>query len=142
MTSRLNPYIGFRDNAAQAMDFYQSVFGGELTKNTFAEYHASEDPAEADKIMHSQLVSPSGFTLMASDTPNSMDRPDVSNISISLSGDSDDEVELRAYYDKLAADGTVVTPMDKAPWGDSFGMCVDKFGVNWLVNIAGAGSGS
>ena len=138
MTAQLNPYIGFRDNASEAIDYYQSVFGGELTKSTFAEYQVSQDPAEGDKIMHAQLTSPSGFTLMASDTPNGMDRPDASNISISLSGGPDDEQELRGYYEKLSDGGTVTMPLEKAPWGDFFGMCMDRYGVNWLVNITGA----
>ena len=137
MTSRLNPYIGFRDNASEAMDFYQSVFGGELTKSTFAEYQASEDPAEANKIMHSQLNTPNGFALMAADTPASMERPDASNISISLSGEAGDEEELRGYYNKLADGGATIMPLEKAPWGDFFGMCVDRYGVTWMVNIAG-----
>ena len=73
MTTRLNPYLSFRDNARQAMDFYESVFGGELTRATFAEFHASEDPAEQDKVMHSMLATDNGLTLMGADTPNSMD---------------------------------------------------------------------
>ncbi|MBB5640650.1 VOC family protein [Cryobacterium roopkundense] len=132
--TRLNPYLGFRDTAEKAMDFYQSVFGGELTKSTFAEFHASEDPTEQDKLMHSELKTAAGLTLMAADTPNSMEFTIGSNYSVSLSGD--DEAELRSYWDKLVADGTVTVPLEKAPWGDSFGMCTDQFGVSWLVNMA------
>jgi PhnB protein len=135
MTSRLNPYLGFRDNASEAMDFYQSVFGGQLDKSTFAEFQASEDPAEKDKIMHAMLTTPSGFTLMAADTPASMPYNPGDNYSVSLSGDSDEE--LRGYWEKLSDGGTVRVPLEKAPWGDSFGMCTDKFGVSWLVNISG-----
>jgi PhnB protein len=134
MNTRLNPYLGFRDTARQAMDFYRSVFGGELTRSTFAEFHASEDPAEQDKIMHSMLTTDGGLALMASDTPNSMEYTPGSNYSVSLSGD--DEAELRGYWDKLSDGGTVSMPLARAPWGDSFGMCTDKFGVSWLVNIA------
>jgi PhnB protein len=134
VATQLNPYLNFRDNAKQAMDFYHSVFGGELTSNTFADFHASEDPAEQDKIMHSQLVADNGMVLMAADTPNSMDYSPGSNFSISLSGD--DEAELRGYWDKLSDGGTVTMPLDKASWGDTFGMCVDKFGISWLVNIS------
>lgn len=136
MPTKLNPYLSFRDNARDAMEFYRSVFGGELTTSTFAEFQASQDPAEQDKVMHAQLVTDAGLTLMASDTPNGMDYTPGNNYSVSLSGD--DESELRGYWDKLADGGTVTMPLDKAPWGDSFGMCVDKFGVTWLVNIAGA----
>jgi PhnB protein len=120
------------------MDFYQSVFGGELTRSTFAEFHASDDPAEQDKIMHSMLTTGGGQVLMASDTPNSMDYTPGNNYSISLSGD--DDAELRGYWEKLSAGGTVAMPLAQAPWGDTFGMCTDRFGVSWLVNIAGPGS--
>jgi PhnB protein len=141
MTTTLNPYLGFRDNARDAMEFYQSVFGGRLDLSTFAELHASEDPAEADKIMHSMLVTEGGLTLMAADTPNSMDYTPGTNHSISLSGGSEDDAELRKYWEKLSGSGTVTVPLEMAPWGDSFGMCNDKFGITWLVNIAGAQQG-
>ena len=134
MTTKLNPYLGFRDTAKAAMEFYHSVFGGELTLSTFGEYQASEDPAEQGKIMHGMLVTDSGLTLMGADTPNSMGYTPGDNYSVSLSGE--DEAELRGYWDGLSADGTVVMPLDRAPWGDFFGMCADKFGVSWLVNIA------
>ena len=139
MTVRLNPYIGFRDNARQAMDFYHSVFGGELSSSTFGEFHASEDPAEQDKIMHAMLVTGNDLVIMASDTPNAMEYSPGSNYSISLSGEAEDDATLRGYWDKLSDGGTVTMPLEKAPWGDVFGNCVDRFGVTWLVNIA-AGS--
>ena len=139
MPTTLNPYLSFRDNAREAMNFYQSVFGGELTLSTFGEFQASEDPAEAEKIMHGMLTTTQGLVLMGADTPNSMEFSSGSSISISLSGE--DEGELRGYYDKLSGGGgTVTMPLEKAPWGDTFGMCKDKFGVDWLVNIAPAAS--
>jgi len=135
MSTQLNPYLSFRETAREAMSFYQSVFGGELTISTFAEFHASEDPAEQDKIMHSMLSTKDGLTLMASDTPNNMDYSPGTNYSVSLSGEND--AELRGYWQQLSAGGAVTMPLNQAPWGDTFGMCVDKFGVSWLVNIAG-----
>ncbi|MDQ1744660.1 MAG: PhnB protein [Pseudonocardiales bacterium] len=134
MTTKLNPYLNFRDTARQAMQFYSGVFGGELTMSTFADMHASEDPAEQDKIMHSMLVTEQGLTLMAADTPNSMGYTPGTNFAISLSGE--DEAELRGYWDKLSEDASITMPLDKAPWGDLFGMLTDRFGVSWLVNIA------
>ena len=132
MASRLNPYLSFRDDARQAMEFYKGVFGGTLTLNTFGEF-GSPEGADADKVMHAQLEAENGFTLMASDTPAGMDHNPGTNISVSLSGDDADD--LRGYWDKLSDGGTVVMPMDKAPWGDIFGMCADKYGTNWLVNV-------
>ncbi len=136
MTIRLNPYLGFRDDAKAAMEFYRSVFGGELTLSTFGELHASEDPAERDKIMHGMLVSPNGLVLMGADTPNSMGYTPGDAFSVSLSGD--DEDALRGYWDGLTEGATIGEPLAKAPWGDSFGMLRDRFGVNWLVNITAA----
>lgn len=134
MPTTLNPYLGFRENAREAMTFYQSVFGGDLALSTFGEFHASEDPAEADKIMHGMLTASNGLVLMGADTPNGMDLATGSSISVSLSGD--DEAELRGYWVKLTADGgTVTVPLERAPWGDIFGMCTDRFGTAWLVNI-------
>lgn len=139
MTVRLNPYLGFRDNAREAMTFYQSVFGGELTLSTFADFHASEDPAEMDKVMHGQLDGENGVVLMGADTPNSMSYTPGDTYSVSLSGD--DDATLRGYWEKLSASGTVTEPLTVAPWGDAFGMCKDQYGVAWLVNISGQQSG-
>jgi PhnB protein len=136
MAVQLNPYLSFRDNAREAMEFYQSVFGGELNIATFAEYHASEDPAEQNKVMHAALDGDNGIVFMGADTPNSMEFEAPAGISLSLSGD--DEKTLRGYWDKLSTGGSVRMPLERAPWGDTFGMCVDKFGISWMVNIAGS----
>jgi PhnB protein len=133
MTSRLNPYISFSDDARQAMEFYRGVFGGELTLSTFGEAGGAEGP-DADKIMHAQLETPAGYTLMGSDTPAGMDRTVGTNISVSLSGDDGDD--LRGYFAKLAEGGTVRMQLEKQVWGDEFGMCVDPFGVTWMVNVS------
>ena len=132
MVSRLNPYIQFKDNARQAMEFYQTVFGGDLAVNTFGEYGQGEGP-EANLVMHSQLDSPRGYTIMASDTPSHMTFNEGARITMSLSGDENDE--LRDYWDKLSGTGTVTMPLEKQMWGDEFGMCTDQFGINWMVNI-------
>ena len=135
MQSNLNPYLNFRDNAREAMEFYQTVFGGKLEMQTFKEYHASQDPSEDQKIMHAVLTADNGIVFMASDTPNNMEYRTGTNMSMSLSGDN--EAELLGYYEKLSAGGTIGMALEKAPWGDTFGMCTDKFGVSWLVNISG-----
>jgi PhnB protein len=135
MTSRLNPYISFKDNAREAMEFYQGVFGGDLTSNTFGEYGDPGAP-EANLIMHSLLETESGFTLMAADTPPGMEHNPGRNITISLSGDDADD--LRGWWDKLAEGGTVSVPLEKQMWGDEFGQCTDRFGIDWMVNIAGS----
>jgi PhnB protein len=132
----LNPYINFKDNAREAMEFYRDVFGAKLTTATFADFHASQDPAEDNLIMHADLEAPDGLRFMASDTPSHLQYQPGTNFSMSLSGDAGAESELRGYFDKLADGGTIDMPMEKAAWGDTFGMCTDRFGVRWLFNIA------
>jgi PhnB protein len=137
MQSKLNPYLSFKDETREAMEFYRGVFGGRLELNTFKDYHASQDPSEDDKIMHSVLYA-NGIEFMASDTPDRLEYKPGTNFSMSLSGD--DEAELTEYFDKLAAGGAVTMPLNKAAWGDTFGMLNDKFGITWLVNITPAKS--
>ena len=132
MASRLNPYLSFSDNARQAIEFYQGIFGGELVMNTFGEF-GEQDPARANLVMHTQLETPSGYTIMASDTPPGMEHTPGTNITVSLSGDDADE--LRGYWEKLSAGGTVTIPLEKQMWGDEFGACTDRFGIPWMVNI-------
>ena len=135
MVSRLNPYVSFDGNARQAMEFYKGVFGGTLNTNTFGEFGQADSP-DADKVMHSQLETAGGFTLMASDTPTGMQRNPGDTITISLSGDDADA--LRGYWEKLSDGGTVTMPLEKQMWGDEFGMCMDRFGIPWMVNITQA----
>ena len=132
MTSRLNPYLNFNGNARQALEFYHSVFGGDLTLSTFAEFGA-QSSSDADRIMHGQLETDAGYTIMAADVTSEMEYQPPAGFSISLSGDDD---ALHDSWDKLSAGGTTTMPLQKQVWGDEFGMCVDQFGVPWLVNIS------
>ncbi len=133
MSLDLNPYLSFKDNTRDAMNFCQSVFGGELTVSTFEEFQAPVEDSEKALVMHSELKAPNGLRFMASDTPSHMPFSAGTNFSMSLSGTEAET--LRGYFDKLAAGGEVGMPLNEAPWGDTFGMCTDKFGVAWLVNI-------
>ena len=133
MSSRLNPYLSFDGNAREAMEFYKEVFGGTLAMNTFGEFGQQDSPI-ADKIMHAMLESDNGFTLMGSDTPPDSAHNPGNNIAVSLSGD--DAEQLRSYWEKLSGGGIVSLPLEKQMWGDEFGMCVDRFGIPWMVNIA------
>ncbi|WP_454295508.1 VOC family protein [Salana multivorans] len=139
MTVAVAPYLQFRDTARQAMEFYQQVLGGEATFSTLGESGMAQDPAEADKIMHSQLVKDGVAILMAADTPSSMDPPPAtSSVAVSLFGGSEDAEEMHRQWDLLAEGAThVVEPLTRAPWGDEFGMVVDRFGTFWMVNIGG-----
>ncbi|GAB3594498.1 VOC family protein [Angustibacter peucedani] len=139
MTTRLNPYINFLDNTREAMGFYQSVLGGELAVSTFGEGGMSQEESDKDLVMHSQIDTDDGLTLMASDTPAHMRQGDATpeHGQISLSGDDTDR--LTALWQGLSDGATITVPLEKAPWGDSFGMLTDKYGVPWMVNIAGSG---
>jgi PhnB protein len=133
MASQLNPYLNFNGNARQALEFYASVFGGTLNLNTFSQFGAADGP-DADRIMHGMLETEAGYTIMGADTTSDMEFHPTAGFSVSLSGDDGDA--LRGYWEELSASGTTTMPMQKQAWGDEFGMCVDGFGVPWLVNIS------
>ncbi len=137
MSMRLNPYLNFRGTAQEAMRRYQDILGGELTVTTFADGGMPIEPEEAHLVMHAQLETPDGFVLMGADVPQSMPLTAGSSISVSLSGD--DGERLRSFWDGLLEGGTLTVPLEQAPWGDAFGMLVDRFGIAWLVNISAAG---
>jgi PhnB protein len=136
MTTTLNPYISFQNTAREAMEFYRDIFGGELTIDTFASYEMGQEPSENNLVMHAQLETPSGFTLMASDTPSSMTWAQPAGFSVSLSGD--DEAALEGWWIALAEDGKVTMPLEAPPWGGRFGMVTDRFGIAWMISIAPA----
>jgi PhnB protein len=131
MASRLNPYLNFNGDARQALEFYHSVFGGDLTLSTFASFGVPGPDAE--RIMHGQLDTGTGYTIMGADVTSDMDYHAPAGFSVSISGDDADA--LRGYWDKLSAAGTVTLPLAKQAWGDEFGMCTDQFGVPWMVDI-------
>ncbi|MGW0703860.1 VOC family protein [Streptomyces sp. NPDC002867] len=137
MASRLNPYISFSGEAKQAMDFYKGVFGGNLSVHTYGDFGSEAPPGYGDKVMHSMLETEKGFTLMCADNPPGMEYKPGNNYAVSLSGEDADE--LRGYWEKLSDGGNVQVPLEKQMWGDVFGMCTDKFGVAWMVNISEQG---
>src|SRR5262245_2670070 len=102
MASRLNPYLSFDGTAREAMEFYKEVFGGELVLNTFGDFGDPNAPG-SDKIMHGQLETTSGYTIMGADSPPGTEHKPGNDVSVSLSGD--DAGELRGYWDKLSASG-------------------------------------
>ena len=132
MGSRLNPYLSFDGDARQALEFYQRVLGGTLTVSTYGEYGPPDTPG-GDKIMHGQLETPDGFTLMGADVPPGTEHRPGNAMAVSLSGD--DAEGLHRYWDGLADGGTVSVPLERQMWGDDFGQCVDRFGVTWMVVV-------
>jgi PhnB protein len=133
MTSRLNPYLSFNGDARAAMEFYRSVFGGELVINTFGESGGMADSPLADKVMHAQLETDAGYTLMGSDIMPDMPFSPGTTMTVSLSGD--DSERLHEYWNRLSEGASVNVPLEKQMWGDEFGQLNDRFGVPWMVNI-------
>jgi PhnB protein len=133
MAQQLNPYITFDGNCAEAMAFYAAVLGGTVQTMTFR-----DAGMDADGVMHAALQTPSGFHLYASDTADEMSSPYTvgNNVQVSLSGDQSDT--LRGYWEGLSEGAQIVMPMERQMWGDEYGLLVDRFGILWHVNIAGA----
>ncbi|MGX1933007.1 VOC family protein [Microbacterium resistens] len=130
--ANLNPYLSFRDNAREAMEFYQGALGGELDISTFESFpDMVQGPDEASLVMHAQLTTPDGLVLMASDTPSAMPYAAPQGVAVSLSGPDADE--LRAAWDRLTDGASITMPFAPAPWGGLFGMFTDRFGIDWMV---------
>ena len=138
MATVLNPYLNFPGTARDAMTFYQGVLGGDLTLNTFGEY-GMEGPG-SEGVMHAQLTTPDGFTIMASDMPPGQEdgHSPGNNITVSVSGE---DPALRGYWDGLADGATIMMPLEKQMWGDEMGALTDRFGIPWMVNITAAQEG-
>ena len=132
MTTVLNPYLHFSGDARAVMERYQQVFGGELSVMTYGDMGMEGE--HTGKVMHSQLNGP-GLVLMASDYLEGMGSPTLpTNGHISLSGDEPET--LRGWWAGLAEGGTVHDELSVKPWGDEFGALTDRFGIDWVMNIA------
>lgn len=134
----VNPYLNFKGNTEEAFNFYKSVFGGEfLTVMRFKDTPEGDRvPAhERDKIMHIGLPIGNGTILMATDALESMGHKIQPGNNFHISIDADTKAEADELFKKLSSGGTVVIPMDKMFWGSYFGMCTDKFGVQWMVSF-------
>jgi PhnB protein len=128
----LDVYLYFKGQAKEAMEFYKSVFGGELTVQTYAEVPGmGNDAGKKDWLMHARLEG-GVIKLMASDTDKAS--PEAAKVDLSLGGK--DETQMRAIFDKLSQGGKVNSKLKKEFWGDTFGSLTDKYGVNWMMNIA------
>lgn len=134
----INPYLNFGSNCEEAFNFYKSVFGGEflyIGRFSESEMECEQSPSEseANKIMHVSLPIGNGTILMGSDTPESFGPPTVGN-NFSISVNPDNEEEANRLFNGLSAGGTVLMPLGKTFFATAFGMCVDKFGIRWMVN--------
>ncbi len=126
----LDPYIFFKGEAREAMEFYKNIFGGELTIQTYEDVPGPTQEGMEGKLMHAMLEG-EDVRLMASDTSQASAK--ATKITLSLSGA--DEEKLRKYFEGLSEGVEVAQPLKKEFWGDTFGMVSDKYGVEWMVNI-------
>ncbi|KJL29140.1 VOC family protein [Microbacterium oxydans] len=131
--ANLNPYLSFRTESREALEFYHGIFGGELSINVFGEFpDMMQDPSQKDLVMHGQVTTPDGLVLMASDTPDGMPYEKPQGFSVSLSGNT--QARTWEVWDQLSAGGTVTMPLDVPPWGGTFGMLIDRFGIPWMLH--------
>lgn len=134
MTSQLNPYLVFNGTAREALERYQAIFGGDLQIMTFGDAGAAgDDGPPPDGVMHAYLGTPQGYALMASDSPPGQDVVKGYSVAVSISGDDADA--LTGFWEQLSDGGTVQVPFERQMWGDTFGQCEDRFGVQWMVNV-------
>lgn len=136
MEAKLVPYLNFNGSASDALDFYQQVFGGELTKITFGEFKMVEpDSPIAGLIMHGNLVG--GLVhLCGSDAPEEPGKAPISRGNdVTLAWMGEDDETLRRIFNELAESGEVQVALAKQDWGDTFGEVIDRFGVRWMVDI-------
>jgi PhnB protein len=134
MSASLAPYLNFDGNSREVMQSYQRILGGELEVSTFAEFGAQVSDGHKDKVMHSRLDA-DGMVIMASDAQEGHTPVTGDNVSLSLDGGPADAARLSAVFHGLAEGGTTLVPLAESPWGATFGMLIDKFGIQWLVNI-------
>lgn len=138
----LNTYLTFEGNCENAFNFYRSVFGGEFAHvGRFSDMPADPTYPIADEvrnqIMHISLPIGENSILMGSDTGGHGGPITVgNNFSISINTDSKENAD--AYFAKLSKDGKVTMDMASTFWGDYFGMCTDRFGINWMISFAEA----
>src|SRR5690606_33442372 len=137
MSITTTTHLNFRGDARAALEFYQSVFGGDLAAISYAEAHSITEQSEADQIMWGQVLSPAGFHVMAYDVP-SHTAYDPGTIPVFVSVRGVDADEITAYWEKLIAGGTVVVPLAPAAWAPLYGMVRDRFGVTWALDIQAA----
>jgi PhnB protein len=136
-----NIYLNFNGNAEEAFNYYKSVFGGEIVMiQRFNETPEAGEtsPADGNKIMHISMSVGKNMMLMATDALESKGHKLTvgNNFHISVSTESEDET--RQIFGGLSEGGKVEVPLGKMFWGAYFGMCTDKFGVQWMVSYDAA----
>ena len=133
----INPYLNFICKTEEAFNFYKSVFGGKFTAfQRFKDVPGGEKMARADQemIMHVSLPIGNGNILMGTDALESMGQSLIAGNNFYISIATESEAEADEVFNSLAEGGQITMPLDKAFWGAYFGMLIDRFGIQWMVN--------
>ncbi len=134
MSVKVVPHLNFRGDARAALEFYQSVFGGDMAIVTYENAGNVQDPSEADQVMWGQVAADSGFRVMAYDVPSRMPWDLGENpFFVSLRGDTTEEITV--YWAKLSDGATILQPLASAQWAPLYGMLKDRFGITWVVDV-------
>ena len=135
MSVQVVTHLNFQGQARAALAFYQSVFGGDLAQVTYAQFGRVADLADADRIAWGQVTAPNGFRIMAFDVASGTPWHQGENaFYVSLRGGS--EQEIRALWEGLAQEASIVQPLAPAQWSPLYGMLKDCFGVTWVIDVA------
>ena len=135
MTVQTTPHLNFRGDARAALEFYRSVFGGQVAAVTYADAHSVTDPAEAGQIMWGQVQAGNGFHVMAYDVPGNQSY-DAGDKPVFVSVRGTDADELTGYWKGLSEGATVVQDLGPSGWTPLYGMLKDRFGVTWVLDVA------
>jgi PhnB protein len=151
MSVTTTAHLNFRGQAREALEFYQSVFGGQLVIVTYGDFGLMPDGPDADRVVFGQVVGEDGFRVMAYDVPGATGREPApaapttredgitvtaERFFLSVRGESVDEIA--AVWAKLAVGATVVEAYGPAQWAPAFGMLTDRYGVTWILDVAAA----
>ncbi|WAS91801.1 VOC family protein [Nannocystis punicea] len=135
MTVAVTNHLNFRGEARAALEFYKSVFDGDIAIVTYKDAHSVQAPAEADQVMWGQVSAKNGFRVMAYDVPSKLAwEPGANAFFVSVRGDSADEIA--ALWEKLSSGAMVVQPLAKSGWSPLYGMLKDRFGITWVLDVA------
>jgi PhnB protein len=139
MMKAVNPYLNFPGNTEEAFNFYRSVFGGEflgvLRYRDFGDNAMGVPEKELDRIAHIALPLGEGNMLMGTDALESQPLTMGTNFYLHLETDSPEDTSR--IFDALSRDGKVEMPVAKTEWAEQYGICTDRFGVQWMVSFTG-----
>ena len=136
-----NPYLNFNGNTEEAFNFYRSVFGGEFQMlvrfKDFPGNGMGASGADLEKIAHIALPLGGGNILMATDTIESFGQKTIMGTNFYITLEPDTAEEAQRVFEKLSAGGKVEMPLQATEWAEKYGICADKFGVQWMVSYTG-----